>query len=78
MQSCCQGRSDRPIKIGWSRYKEDLTALYLGRVIKIRQPDLPGLHDCMHFLNKALLRPKGSKQDETCSLSEVEEAKVVL
>ncbi|CAJ2655344.1 unnamed protein product [Trifolium pratense] len=30
------------------------------------------------FLNKALLTPKGSKKDETCSLSEVEEAKVLL
>ncbi|KEH29305.1 proton-dependent oligopeptide transport family protein [Medicago truncatula] len=31
-----------------------------------------------NFLNKALLTPKGSKEDETCSLSEVEEAKAVL
>ncbi|WJX43494.1 hypothetical protein P8452_30584 [Trifolium repens] len=31
-----------------------------------------------NFLNKALLTPKGSNKDETCSLSEVEEAKAVL
>nr|AFK47483.1 unknown [Medicago truncatula] len=31
-----------------------------------------------NFLNKALLTPKGSKEDETCSRSEVEEAKAVL
>ncbi|KAK2433229.1 Major facilitator superfamily protein [Trifolium repens] len=31
-----------------------------------------------NFLNKALLTPKGSKEDETCTLNEVEEAKAVL
>lgn len=31
-----------------------------------------------NFLNKALLAPKGSKEEETCSLTEVEEAKAVL
>ncbi|KAI4332148.1 hypothetical protein L6164_017081 [Bauhinia variegata] len=31
-----------------------------------------------NFLNKALFPPKGSKEDETCSLNEVEEAKAVL
>ncbi|KAI4332174.1 hypothetical protein L6164_017104 [Bauhinia variegata] len=30
------------------------------------------------FLNRALFTPKGSKEEETCSLSEVEEAKAVL
>ncbi|XP_004516135.1 protein NRT1/ PTR FAMILY 5.10-like [Cicer arietinum] len=30
------------------------------------------------FLNKALLTPKGAKEDETCSLSDVEEAKAIL
>jgi len=30
------------------------------------------------FLNKALLTPKGSKDDDKCSLGEVEEAKAVL
>ncbi|KAI4332158.1 hypothetical protein L6164_017088 [Bauhinia variegata] len=30
------------------------------------------------FLNKALIAPKGSKEDKACSLSEVEEAKAVL
>ncbi|XP_061362842.1 protein NRT1/ PTR FAMILY 5.10-like [Gastrolobium bilobum] len=35
---------------------------------------------CEQFkcLNKALLAPKGSKEEETCSLGEVEEAKAVL
>ncbi|CAI8600516.1 unnamed protein product [Vicia faba] len=30
------------------------------------------------FLNKALLTPKGSKEDNNCSISEVEEAKAIL
>ncbi|XP_045827642.1 protein NRT1/ PTR FAMILY 5.10-like [Trifolium pratense] len=31
-----------------------------------------------NFLNKALLAPEGSEEDETCTLNEVEEAKAIL
>lgn len=40
--------------------------------------DIVGLFYIGSFLNKALLAPKDSKEEETCSLSEVEEAKAVL
>ncbi|KAI5381373.1 hypothetical protein KIW84_UN0784, partial [Lathyrus oleraceus] len=34
--------------------------------------------DQFNFLNKALLTPKRSKQENSCSISEVEEAKAIL